>query len=107
MGISQAVNYCIIDSERCQNLLIASNALSDKREFAAISYTSLFESFYRADGIRVYNLVMGYACMKEWNLACSSNFKQKITIKNILVLMLLLQKKDYIEILKLQNIKDY
>lgn len=73
-GISQAINYCNIDSKRCQDLLVVSNCLNDKRELAAISYTSLFESFYRADGIRVYNLVMGTAFEPEWNLVCSSNF---------------------------------
>lgn len=50
--------YCVVDSIRCHDLTSIRSILQDRREIANISYTSLFDAFYRANGMKVRNLVM-------------------------------------------------
>lgn len=49
--------YCVIDAERCQALLRRKKILGERREVAVLSFTSLYESLYKADGVRVLNLM--------------------------------------------------
>lgn len=53
--------YCVVDSQRCHELTNIRNVLQDKREISNISYTSLFDAFYRANGIKIHNLVIANA----------------------------------------------
>lgn len=71
-GVGMIVNYCNEDARKCPELLLVRNIISDKRIMASISYTSMFDALYRADGIRVCNLVMANAVEPEWNLAFSN-----------------------------------
>jgi DNA polymerase elongation subunit (family B) len=50
--------YCVVDSIRCHDLVNIRNILQDKREVANISFTSVFDAFYRANGMKVRNLVI-------------------------------------------------
>lgn len=80
MGATQVINYCNIDAKRCCDLLRVRNVIPDRREVANLSYTSMYDAFYRAGGVKVRNLVMAYACLDEWNLACpniSTGIKDK------------------------------
>jgi DNA polymerase elongation subunit (family B) len=56
--MARVAHYCYIDSYRLHELLMAKNVFKDKRELATLSYTNIFDSFYRADGIRVRNLIV-------------------------------------------------
>lgn len=69
---SDVIHYCNVDSKRCQDLLNVRNVIPDKREVVNISYTSMYDSFYRAGGMKVRNLVIATANEPEWNLAVSN-----------------------------------
>jgi DNA polymerase elongation subunit (family B) len=56
--MSQVGKYCVIDAQRCHELLKIRSVMLDKREISNISYTSLFDAFYRANGMKVRNLVI-------------------------------------------------
>lgn len=51
--------YCVIDSQRCHELMKIRSVVQDRREVAVLSYTSMFDTFYRANGMKVRNLVIG------------------------------------------------
>lgn len=50
--------YCVIDSQRCHELLKIRSVIQDRREVAKLSFTSVFDAFYRANGMKVRNLVI-------------------------------------------------
>lgn len=56
--MARVAHYCYIDSYRLHELLLKKNVFKDKRELAVLSYTNMYDSFYRADGIRVRNLII-------------------------------------------------
>lgn len=66
---TKVVSYCNVDSTRCLDLLIAGNVIPDRREVAILSYTSLYDCFYRAGGMKVRNLVISEGVKPEWNYA--------------------------------------
>lgn len=69
---TDVIHYCNVDARRCQELLNIRNVIPDKREVVNISYTSLYDGFYRAGGMKVRNLVIATANGPEWNLAASN-----------------------------------
>lgn len=66
---TKVVKYCNVDSIRCIELLIARSVIPDKREVSILSFTSLYDCFYRADGMKVRNLVISEGIKPEWNYA--------------------------------------
>ncbi|RIB15868.1 hypothetical protein C2G38_2191387 [Gigaspora rosea] len=44
--------YCIIDALCCQELMVKWNIINDYRELASIAYVSLFDSHYKANGMK-------------------------------------------------------
>ncbi|PKK58672.1 DNA/RNA polymerase [Rhizophagus irregularis] len=60
-NMHEVAYYCIIDALRCQELMIKRNIINDYREVASLTYVSLFNSHYRANGIKVRNLLGAYA----------------------------------------------
>lgn len=56
--MAEIADYCIIDSQRCHELMKIRSVLMDKREVSNLSYTSVFDSLYRANGMKVRNLVI-------------------------------------------------
>jgi DNA polymerase elongation subunit (family B) len=65
--------YCVVDAQRCQELLIVKNVVTDFREMTNLSYTSMYDAVYRAGGMKVRNMAMAYGAAPEWNLSfCSS-----------------------------------
>lgn len=66
-------NYCITDAQRCQELLVIKNVVSDFREVSNLSYTSMYDAAYRAGGVKVRNMAMMVGTKEEWNISfCSS-----------------------------------
>jgi DNA polymerase elongation subunit (family B) len=57
-GISAVVKYCYIDCFRLHELIYKINIIQDRREVGKLSYTSMFDNFYRAGGCRVRNLII-------------------------------------------------
>jgi DNA polymerase elongation subunit (family B) len=60
-GIREIVKYCVIDARTTYLLLYWINFFTDMFELSNISYTTLLDSFHRADGKRVSQLLMRYA----------------------------------------------
>lgn len=56
--MAEVADYCVIDSQRCHELMKIRSVIMDRREVSNLSYTSLFDSFYRANGMKVRNLVI-------------------------------------------------
>jgi DNA polymerase elongation subunit (family B) len=61
----EVANYCIIDALRCQELLVKLSQINDYREVASIAHVSLFDSHYRANGMKVRNLLGTYAFKQD------------------------------------------
>jgi DNA polymerase elongation subunit (family B) len=61
--------YCVVDSARCHDLTNIRNVLPDKRAVANISYTSVYDAFYRADGMKVRNLVISRAQLRNLKIS--------------------------------------
>lgn len=57
-------HYCFVDCLSLHRLTKKRNIIQDKREVARLSYTSLFDSFYRADSLRVTNLIVA-TCLQN------------------------------------------
>ena len=57
-AMAEIADYCIIDSQRCHELMKIRSVIMDRREVAVMSYTTMFDSLYRANGMKVRNLVI-------------------------------------------------
>ena len=54
-----AVNYyCVIDALRCHDLMTIRSVIMDHREVSNIAYCSVYDAFYRANGMKVRNLTI-------------------------------------------------
>lgn len=60
-GMSAVVKYCYIDCYRLHELIYKINVIQDRREVGKLSYTSMFDAFYRANGCKVRNLIISNA----------------------------------------------
>ena len=74
MDMYDIAKYCVVDAFRCQQLWCIRSIFDDKSELANLSYAPLADSFYRANGIKVRNLI-GAGCY-ERGFMFSSNSKQ-------------------------------
>lgn len=57
--------YCVIDCVRPQQLYVKRTIVPDKRELSNMSYVSLYDSFYRADGMKVRNVIGSYCHRRD------------------------------------------
>lgn len=60
-GMTDVAHYCYIDAFRLHQLVIKNNIIQDRREISRLSYTSIFDAFYRANGCKVTNLIISEA----------------------------------------------
>jgi DNA polymerase elongation subunit (family B) len=65
--------YCVVDSARCHDLTSIRNVLQDRRAVANISYTSVYDAFYRADGMKVRNLVINRGQLRNLKISNIGN----------------------------------
>lgn len=56
--MADVADYCVVDSQRCHELMKIRSVLMDRREIANLSYTSVFDALYRANGMKVRNIVI-------------------------------------------------
>lgn len=66
-NMAEVAKYCLIDAYSCQRLFVQRVIVSDKREVSNGSFVTLFAGFYRANGMKVRNLV-GSECFRNKNL---------------------------------------
>ncbi|CAB4492569.1 unnamed protein product [Rhizophagus irregularis] len=57
--------YCIIDALHCQELLVKLSQINEYRKVTSIAYVSLFDTHYRANGMKVRNLLGAYAFKRD------------------------------------------
>ena len=60
-GMTDIVHYCYVDCYRLHELIYKINIIQDRREIGKLSYTSMFDAFYRANGCKVRNLIISNA----------------------------------------------
>ena len=56
--MKEIANYCVVDSQRCLELFRKRNVIPDKRELANLTFTSIYDAFYRAGGMKIRNVVI-------------------------------------------------
>ncbi len=64
-GLGEVAHYCFIDCLRLHQLAFKNNIIQDKRAVGLLSYTSLFDAFYRANSCKVRNLIVSHALDKN------------------------------------------
>jgi DNA polymerase elongation subunit (family B) len=65
--------YCVIDSQRCHDLIKIRNIIMDHREVSNLAYMNLYDAFYRANGVKVRNLTICEGQAAPFNLRFSNN----------------------------------
>ena len=68
--------YCVIDAQRCHELMLKMYVIIDKRAIASMSYTSFQDAIDRADGMRVRNLIIAEGERTPFNLKFSNISRQ-------------------------------
>lgn len=56
--MKMVAHYCFIDTFKLQSLLLKKNVIQDRREISVLSFTSMYDSFYYANGSKVRNLLI-------------------------------------------------
>lgn len=74
------VTYCNVDSKRCHDLLLSKLVISDKREVANLTYTTTYDAFYRADGMKVRAKCIGEK--NDEGFSCSNHSRSRVTVKD-------------------------
>lgn len=69
--------YCVIDCVRPQQLYVKRTIVPDKRELSSMSYVSLYDSFYRADGMKVRNVIGAYCHKRDIAFSNAKTDKEK------------------------------
>lgn len=59
--LGDVAHYCYIDCFRLHQLMFKLNVIQDKRAVGLLSFTSVFDAFYRANGSKVRNLALSVA----------------------------------------------
>jgi DNA polymerase elongation subunit (family B) len=72
--MGDVVYYCAIDCVRPHELFVKRLIMLDKRELSNLAFVSLYASFYRADGMKVRNLMGHYAL--KFGLAFSNAHRE-------------------------------
>lgn len=72
---SKIAKYCVVDCIRPHQLCVQRSIYYDNRENANLSYLSLYDAIYRADGVKVINTIGAYSY--DLNVAFSNHRIQK------------------------------
>lgn len=67
-------SYCTTDTVQPHRLMVKRTVYDDHRELAMMSFTSLADAFYRANGMKIRNLIAAACSTPEFNLMFS-NYK--------------------------------
>ena len=57
----EIAKYCLIDAQRCQELMVKLEVLKIYQEVSSVAYVSLSDSYFYAGGMKVRNLIGAYA----------------------------------------------
>lgn len=74
--VGEVIYYCIIDAHRCNELMHMKKFVDDAKQMGCFSYVSMYDALYRADSMKVTNMMMSYGF--DRNIAYSrSNWKKQ------------------------------
>lgn len=71
-------NYCVVDAWRCHELMKIRSVIIDHREVSHLAYTSMYDAFYRANGMKVRNLTIAVGQGKHFNIRFTNISNQEI-----------------------------
>ncbi len=71
--MKDVAEYCVIDAQRCHELLKIRAVIKEKRELSNLSFTSVYDAFYRANGMKVRNLVIARGAARGLKFSNISN----------------------------------
>ena len=74
---SMLIEYSMVDSLSCHSLATKRNMFANIKENANIAYVSFYDSFFRAGGMRVRNLIMAEGC-NEFSFDLSTPEKRNL-----------------------------
>lgn len=74
--MSLVAYYCAIDCIRPQELCVKRMVITDKRELSTASYMALYDSFYRANGVKVRNFIGAFCHKNGTAFSNARSFKQ-------------------------------
>ena len=69
--------YCLVDAQRCHDLLMKKNVIMDRREISNLSYCSLYDAFYRANGVKVRNLTIAEGQKPHFNIKINTSADER------------------------------
>jgi hypothetical protein len=64
--------YCVVDSLRCHDLLYIRNIIRENREVSNLAYCSVYDAFFRANGMKVRNLTIAKGQHPSFNMRFSN-----------------------------------
>jgi DNA polymerase elongation subunit (family B) len=76
--LREIADYCIVDSLKCQELCIKRQVIDNRREIANLSYTTLFDAFAYAYGMKVRQIIAAMAYDRNFKYnSVGAKFKSK------------------------------
>jgi DNA polymerase elongation subunit (family B) len=67
--MKDVAEYCIIDSVRCHDLAIKTQYIPDRRQIGAMSFTSMDDCVFKANGMKVRNLTIAKAVSRRLHIS--------------------------------------
>jgi DNA polymerase elongation subunit (family B) len=64
--------YCVIDAQRCHDLVKIRSVVMDHREVSNLAYCSVYDAFFRANGMKVRNLTIAIGQGKQFGMRFSN-----------------------------------
>ena len=64
--------YCVIDAQRCHDLMKIRSVVMDHREVSNLAYCSVYDAFFRANGMKVRNLTIAVGQGKHFGMRFSN-----------------------------------
>jgi DNA polymerase elongation subunit (family B) len=65
----EVAEYCIVDGLRCHDLLVKTQFIPDKRLVGVLSYTTMDDCVYRANGMKVRNMIIAKAQSRRYRVS--------------------------------------
>ncbi len=77
----EVANYCVVDAQRCQELLVKRSVISEKLAVASLTLVSFADAVYYADSCKVENLAFAFAERNEFLCATARGEKRETDSK--------------------------
>ncbi len=75
---TEANAYCVVDALRCHELMNIKSVIMDYREVSKLAHVSLYDSIYRANGMKVSNLIISVGQQAPFSYRFTSRHNHEI-----------------------------